>query len=628
MKVMARVLWWTLPPLFCLALYWYGLKAWFQADDFAWLGLHYAVYDVPSFFRAMFAPMAQGTIRPFSERLFFLIFERIYGVDALPFRIFVFLTQFLNLALLAAITVRIAGSRMAGFLAAVFWTANSSLAIAMTWTSSYNQIQCATFLLGAFYCLLRYIETGRARWNVAQWAIFLLGFGSLEINIVYPAIAAAYTFLCTRKKSRRTEPRASASDFLKTLPLFGISIIYAIANFSYAPKQKTGVYAMHLDGTIFSTLWNYLIWAPGIVRLSPAPTTMAVAATAVILLALAGFSLWQLRKQNWLVLFFIAWFVIVIAPFLPLRDHVSDYYLTIPTIGLAMLGAWGVSEAWKARGVWRPAAIAVAATYVYLSSSQAMLVTSWYHHRSIPIRNLYYAVERAHELHPKQVILLTGVDSELFWSGMSDKPFRLIEGTQVYLTPGSEQRIELHPEVADVMEQVMPPAVAGRAIESGAAVVYAVGGPKLRNMTEAFRNQAREWMAKPVKTIDVGQPYMSDLLGPEWYAIESEFRWMPKRAAVRIGGPATAAEKLYLRGYYPKEQLAKGPVRVQVSIDGKRIGDGPTVLNDSDFNLAFPLLPAHAGKDWLKVEIEVNRAVDEGAGGRELGLAFGVISVK
>ena len=209
MKLLARVLWWTCPPLFCLALYWYGIKAWFQADDFAWLGIHYAIYDVPTFFRAMFAPMAQGTIRPFSERLFFLIFERIYGVDALPFRIFVFLTQFLNLALLAAITVRITGSRMAGFLAAVFWTANSALAVSLTWSSSYNQVQCASFMLGAFYCLLRYIETGRARWNIAQWVLFVLGFGALEINIVYPAIAAAYTLFCARRA------------FLKTLPLFG-----------------------------------------------------------------------------------------------------------------------------------------------------------------------------------------------------------------------------------------------------------------------------------------------------------------------------------------------------------------------------------------------------------------------
>ena len=31
-----------------------------------------------------------------------------------------------------------------------------------------------------------------------------------------------------------------------------------------------------------------------------------------------------------------------------LRHHVSDYYLTVPMIGLAMLGGWGVAVAWRA----------------------------------------------------------------------------------------------------------------------------------------------------------------------------------------------------------------------------------------------------------------------------------------
>src|SRR5690349_3323501 len=30
---------WTVPSLFCLLLYWPGLRAWFQADDFVWLNL-------------------------------------------------------------------------------------------------------------------------------------------------------------------------------------------------------------------------------------------------------------------------------------------------------------------------------------------------------------------------------------------------------------------------------------------------------------------------------------------------------------------------------------------------------------------------------------------------------------
>jgi len=41
----------------------------------------------------MVQPFAQGTIRPWSERAFFMGFYTLFGLDALPFRICVFLVQ-------------------------------------------------------------------------------------------------------------------------------------------------------------------------------------------------------------------------------------------------------------------------------------------------------------------------------------------------------------------------------------------------------------------------------------------------------------------------------------------------------------------------------------------------------
>ena len=181
---------WLAPPLLCVAIYWRGLLAWFQADDFAWLALRLQVHDWHTLMHALFAPMAQGSIRPWSERGFFLVFESLFGVNALPFRIWVFLTQFANLALVAAIARRMTGSRMAGFWAAILWMVHSSLVLPMVWTSVYNQVLCGFFLLGAFWFLLRYIETGRRRDCAGQWVMFILGFGALEINVVYPALAA------------------------------------------------------------------------------------------------------------------------------------------------------------------------------------------------------------------------------------------------------------------------------------------------------------------------------------------------------------------------------------------------------------------------------------------------------
>src|SRR5437763_693393 len=118
--------WWAAPPLLCLILYWPCVTAWFRGDDFAWLGAGIYIRNFHDFLVAVFGPQAQGTIRPLSERVFFMLGFHLFGLDALPFHIAVFATQFANLALTASIGARLTGSRAAGLCAAVLWLANSS----------------------------------------------------------------------------------------------------------------------------------------------------------------------------------------------------------------------------------------------------------------------------------------------------------------------------------------------------------------------------------------------------------------------------------------------------------------------------------------------------------------------
>jgi hypothetical protein len=80
--------------------------------------------------------LAQGTIRPLTERLFYMGFYKLFGMNALPFRAFVFLTQFANLILICAIVRRLTRSDLAGFLAPVLWMVNSSLSVAISWNSA------------------------------------------------------------------------------------------------------------------------------------------------------------------------------------------------------------------------------------------------------------------------------------------------------------------------------------------------------------------------------------------------------------------------------------------------------------------------------------------------------------
>ena len=613
---------WLAASLFCLWLYWPGMKAWFQQDDFAWLGLGLHVHTPAELLNALFAPKAQGTIRPWSERAFFMSFFALFGLDALPYRILVFATQLANLGLLIAIARRVTGSTLAAALAPLFWTANSALGLPMSWTSAYNQILCATFLLGAFYCLLRWIESGSWRWYAVQWTVFLLGFGALEINVVYPAIAAAYALLASRR------------HFLHTLPLFAASGAYALLHRALAPGTREGPYAMRFDGSILSTLATYWYGGFGSMRLAslevpPWLSALGLAAPWILSLAMALFLGLRLRRGQWAVLWPLAWFLAVIGPVLPLRDHISDYYNAIPTLGLALLGGWAFTAAWNAHLAGKAAAVFCAALYLATSAPVARATVRYNFERSRAVRDLVLGVARAHEIHPGKVILLNGVGTDRFWAGMNDKPFRLLGIDDVWLTPGSENTIQAFPALGDVSQFVYPAAATLRALRQKQAVVYEAGGPRLRNVTQTYANMAPLRLKATLPGhIDAGNPAFAEQLGDGWYPAEGGYRWMAKRASLRLGVASSTGLRLFLKGFCPATQLSKGPLHLQIFIDGQVYPPVTVSRPDEEFSFSFTLPAVLKNKDFVEVVLEVDRTVVPPADGRELGLAFGNFALR
>ncbi len=611
------VVYWVVPPLLCLAIYWRGLSVWFQADDFAWLALRLDVHDAPSLLHALFAPMAQGSIRPLSERAFFLVFESLFGVNPLPFRICVFLTQCANLALLAAVTRRLTASRLAGFCAAILWLVNSSLIVPMTWSSAYNEVLCAFCLLGAFWFLLRYIRSGRTSDYLGQWGMFLLGFGALEINVVYPALAAAYTFLCARRYVR------------STWPLFVPSSAFALAHRFAAHQPASGVYALHFDRSLPMTFLTYGRWAlvsstvrPGFYRAEQ------IALLALLALVLLGFIIFRASQRDWLPVFCVAWFVIVLAPLLPLRDHMSDYYLVLPGLGLAMLAGYALARAWTQPPPRKLTALALAAAYVVPMIRLDWTVTTWWRNRTLEVERLVLGVDRAHQLHPDKAILLEGVDSASFWGGMYHHPFRIFGISNVYLVPGSESYIEARPADGSVSDFVLPAGPALHAAKSDGIVVYHVGPERLKAITSAYEEAAfQRFGPEAPKRIDAGNPLMEYLLGPEWYPAEGGARWMPGRASLRIGGPRLASEKLHLWGFSPPhpEQTI---VPLRVTVDRIALPEVELNLAGPNFDVALPLPDLVVGRSEVQVIVEVGHTLHPKTDTRELGLNFGIFEIR
>ncbi len=581
-----ETLYWVAAPLACLCVHWRAWTAWFRADDFAWLGLARDVHGLGDFLRALFVPLAEGTVRPWSERLFFMVGTAWFGLDPIPFRAVVFATQFANLALVAAIGARLTGRREAGLYAALLWLVHSSMIEPMGWLSAYNQVLGALFLLLAFYALLR-------GWRAAEWALFVAGLGAHEMNVVYPVIAAAWLAL-------RGERRAGR----RTLPMLAVSALYVAVHARITPPQRTGEYAMHFTGSMVRTLGRYWSWSVGpSLGWTPIllPAWVIPLGVIVLTVALGAFAV---RKGRFAV-FFLVWYVAAIAPVLPLRDHRMQYYVFAPMIGVCWLAGWAIAE-------HRKAAAAFVCLYLLMVVPRTVAASAWNARQSQRARALVEGVAAARERHPGKAILLDGVDLDLFANSVENRPFRLYGIDQVYLAPGGP----LPPNPF-----VLPAELVYDALDNGRLEVYDVRGPLLRNITWEYSGRPRQ-AAIPVR-LDVGDPLAEGMLGPEWYSRDGGHRWMPKRATLRIGAPAVPGAGLYLEGRCAAEQL---PQTVTVSVNGRALP--PAVARDEQFLLVFPLPDDLAGRGDMRLVIEAARTVRPKSDPRELGLAFGVIEVK
>ena len=596
------VLWLAIPPVFLAWLYSRSFRIWFREDDFPLLGWVRQTNSFHDFLGLFYLPYAQGTIRPLSERLPFLISWNLFGEDCVPLRIFVFLTAAADMWLLAWITKRLTGSRFAGSAAAILWGASAAIITPMTWNSAYNEVQYQVFLLGALVLFIRFAETGQWRFWWAQLAIFALGFGSLENNVVYPAIAAAWAAIVADRAVRK---RLLAS----TIPLFALSGAFYLVHTRLAPAPSAGIYAVHFDLRIFKTLWEYWLWsflAPEALR-SGMPRARGIAILAVSMSAFAAFVVWQLRGRRFRILFGLAWFLVTLSPLLLLPDRHTEYYLAGPVMGLAMVAGEGIALAWRRGWGWRALMLVPVVFWFSAMIPSVRMATRRFVDDSKISRNLVIGVEEAHERHPNKAILLDGVSQQAYQATIFENGFPAFGMQNVYLTPGAASRIE--PEESDhwYKGKLVDAAVAKHALQSNEAVVFDFSAGHLKNITLPYwRYAVAHFGDVPPRRIETGNPLYGYLLGPEWQAIQGFARWMGARATLKIAGPDSAGERLVITGFCWDDMLRHGPMHLAAAADGAPLGSVEFRGPETRFEQGFMLPAALVGRPSIEITLEAS----------------------
>jgi hypothetical protein len=295
---------------------------------------------------------------------------------------------------------------------------------------------------------------------------------------------------------------------------------------------------------------------------------------------------WGLRRGESTALVGAGWFVFPLLPYLVLPDHKMSYYLAVPAIGIAMIGAYALGSLRKFVVAWRIATVLVILLYTATSVRASWTQTVWLHARAEKVEDVVLGVEEIHRAAPGKIILLEGIDRSVFQSGLADLPFRAKSIPSVYLAPGSEALI---PAV-----YVLPQAIARRALAANGAVVYRFDGEMLHNVTA---HAGASWTEEEPRFVNIGDPVFADYLGAGWREAADGRRRMDRMGVLRIAAPRAVGESLYIGVFETRD------FRLTVRVNGV---DAPVSLAQRDIDLSeFRVTLPPEAVQWKRMEVTI-----------------------
>ena len=393
------------------ALYWPALHATYRIDDYAWLSLANALSHGRSLWWALFLPAGAGSVRPLGERLWFLLSSTLFGSNPVPLHSLAWCLQAINVVLVINLGRRLLGSPLAASLAGALWAVNSTLVGPMIWASAFNEVLFTCLFLSAFHALLRWVESGRTTWLLIHLGLFVLALGTLETAVTFPAVAAAYLLLTHRKRWRAV------------LPSLAGSLVFVVLHLWTARLPNAGPYKMTLGWGIvanFAHYWAAVLGPQEYYRTHGGNAALALFGTLFLSAAALLWVAARARRNDWIPLFGVAWFVIALAPLLPLLNHFTFYYTFLPSIGLAWIAGGALALARS-----RPAkllAVACAVVYAICEVPSTVFIRNWDLDRSLDVARreaqMREGVRQIRQQQREGPVFLTGIDTEQFWWGI------------------------------------------------------------------------------------------------------------------------------------------------------------------------------------------------------------------
>lgn len=314
----------------------------FSSDD--WFHLRITQINSFSEFINFFVftqtPQSATFYRPLSTQLFFYFFQTFFGLNPIPYHLFILFIFSLSLYLLFQFTKIFTGNTKIAFLSVFFYGFASS---------NFSRIYFLSHLqepLLVFFTLLTLIWYLKKESTLKSMLITLLFFvgalGSKETAVIIPGVLILIDLY--RKKI----------NLKKIFPFVGLAVIYLFFRLVFFGVAKGDSYIWDFSAlkTINSAFW-YFLWSLGapeflvdyvasglkiVPRLFQVLPVYAEILLSVLLLQLLFFIILFIRniKQR-LIIFTLVFFTITLLPFLFLPWHKFTVELGLPMIGISVM---------------------------------------------------------------------------------------------------------------------------------------------------------------------------------------------------------------------------------------------------------------------------------------------------
>lgn len=318
-----------------------GLKSYFIGDDFTWLrwALTSSKVDLANYFLK-----AEGFFYRPLAKLYFFFAVPLFGIKPQGYHLVSLLLHLGTTILAYFIVLVLSKKRFFSALVALLFLIHPVNAESVFWISTTSHLLASFFYLGGFLAYLGFRKFAfKPSWLalVLTLLFFILGLTSHERMVTFPLILIAYDLIFTRF----TQKKNWLKKTVPYLPFFVIWGIYLWLRNSVAQAHGlSGDYNYNLANLPFNFLGNFLGYGGELlVGFSFIPfydwlrawTRTHKGFSLAVLLSLLGFLILALKRFGFkklnflknfrLIVFALAWAIILLLPFLGLGNLAERY---------------------------------------------------------------------------------------------------------------------------------------------------------------------------------------------------------------------------------------------------------------------------------------------------------------